>query len=130
MNLMLLMETGPFFQKESTSILILIASWNIELLHNSFENKKNEILLNNDFLTRQSLLLAYFTQIKTEYDALIEKAKELDDDISEKENLVSSSYLITDKFALVFDQINDATDIKALFQNYMFIKTTQQLLGC
>src|SRR4030095_9525306 len=37
-----------FFQRESTSILILIASWNIELLQNSFENKKNEILLNND----------------------------------------------------------------------------------
>lgn len=118
-----------FFQKESTSILILIASWNIELLQNSFENKKNEILLNNDFPSQQSILLAYFTQIKKEYDALLEKAAGLDEAIPEKENLLASSYLITDKFALVFDQINDATDIPALLKNYIFIKTIQQLFG-
>lgn len=122
-------DWSVFFQKESTSILILIASWNIELLQNSFENKKNEILLNNDFPTQQALLLAYFTQIKKEYDSLTEKARLLDDDISEKENLVSSSYLITDKFAVIFDQINNATLIQALLENYIFIKTTQQLFG-
>lgn len=122
-------DWSVFFQRESTSILILIASWNIELLQNSFENKKNEILLNSDFPTQQSLLLAYFTQIKAEYEKLLEKADELDDAISEKENLIASSYLITDKFALVLDQINDATDIPALLKNYVFMKTVQQLFG-
>ncbi|MGH2666763.1 hypothetical protein [Flavobacterium sp.] len=122
-------DWSVFFQKESTSILILIASWNIELLQNSFENKKNEILLNSGFPTQQSLLLAYFTQIKKEYDRLLEKADELDDAISEKENLIASSYLITDKFTLLFGQINDATDIPPLLQNYVFMKTVQQLFG-
>lgn len=118
-----------FFQKESTSILILIANWNIELLQNSFENKKNEVLLNNDFPSQQTILSNYFTQIREEYKTLLEKAKELDDDISEKENLIASSYLITDKIASIFDQINNATDIAALLKNYVFIKTTQQLFG-
>ncbi|TGD57501.1 baseplate J/gp47 family protein [Flavobacterium humi] len=118
-----------FFQKESTSILILIANWNIELLQSSFENKKNEILLNNDFPSQQALLLEYFTQIRTAYQTLLEKAKTLDEDIPEKENLVASSYLITDKFAIILDQVNNATDIEALLKNYVFVKTTQQLFG-
>lgn len=120
---------ADFFQRESTSILILIASWNIELLQNSFENKKNEVLLNNDLPSQKNILVTYFNQIKTEYDKLLEKADGLDEDIAEKENLLASSYLITDKFALVFDQINDSTDIPALLKNYIFIKTVQQLFG-
>lgn len=118
-----------FFQKESTSILILIASWNIELLQNSFENKKNEILLNNNPSTQKSILLDYFAQIKVEYDQLLEKAGGLDEAISEKENLLASSYLITNKFGVISDQINAANNIPALLKNYVFIKTVQQLFG-
>lgn len=118
-----------FFQRESTSILIVIANWNIELLQNSFEIKKNEILLNNDFISQQNILLDYFTQIRNEFEKLVIKVNYLDDEITEKENLLSSTYLITDKFTQIVDQINNSTDITALLKNYTFNKIAQQLFG-
>ena len=38
-------DWSNFFQKESTAILIYLASWNVELLQHSFEIKKNEIYI-------------------------------------------------------------------------------------
>ncbi|TDD96006.1 hypothetical protein [Flavobacterium cellulosilyticum] len=130
-------DWSNFFQKESTSILIYIASWNIELLQNSFEIKKNEILINSDFNTQKKILTDFFTLLKEEFDDLIKRAEGLDDEIIEKENLISSKFLINAKFKLIIDQIeaiNDiATDkipsINSLLKNYVFINTTQQLFG-
>jgi hypothetical protein len=122
-------DWAHFFQKESTAILIYMASWNIELLQNLFEVKKNEILLNNDAITQKNLLLAYFTQVEEEFDDFLKRANQLDNDIIEKENLLASSYHITAKFVSVLDQINTAIDIPSLLQNFSFIKTTQQLFG-
>lgn len=122
-------DWSGFFEKESTSILILIANWNIQLLQNAFENKKNEIALNNGFTTQQKLLKDYFTQIKNEFELLINKTKTLDNEIVVKENLLSSDYAITDKLAFILNQINSSTDITALLKNYIFIKGVQQLFG-
>lgn len=122
-------DWSNFFQKESTSILIYIANWNIELLQNSFEIKKNEIFINADFDAQKELVLAYFGQLKKEFNELLKRAQTLDNEIIEKENLISSSYIITDKFESVYDQINLATNISSLLKNYVFIKTTQQLFG-
>lgn len=118
-----------FFQRESTSILILIAHWNIELLQNSFEIKKNEIFLISDPVIQKERLLEYFAQIKKEFDKLAEKTKLLDDEIIEKENLVATAYSITDKLELIKNQITLDTNIKTLLKNYAFLKTTQQLFG-
>lgn len=118
-----------FFQKESTSILILIAHWNIELLPKSFEIKKNEIYLISDPATQETRLIEYFNLIYTEFDKLEKKTKLLDDEIIEKENLVAASYSIKNQFELIKNQINSAVDIPALLKNYVFIKTTQQLFG-
>jgi hypothetical protein len=118
-----------FFQKESTSILILIAHWNVELLQNSFETKKNELFLISDFSIQKSRLLDYFTSIGAEFDKLAAKTKLLDNEIIEKENLVAASYSITNQFTLLKNQINSATDITALLKSYVFLKTTQQYFG-
>ncbi|PJJ10318.1 baseplate J-like protein [Flavobacterium sp. 1] len=118
-----------FFQKESTSILILIAHWNIELLPNSFEVKKNEIYLIVDPTTQKTRLIEYFNLIYTEFDKLEKKTKLLDDEIIEKENLVAAAYSIKNQFELIKNQINSSADISALLKNYVFIKTTQQLFG-
>jgi hypothetical protein len=122
-------DWSNFFQKESTSILIYIASWNIELLQNAFEIKKNEIFINSDFDTQKKLLLAYFEQLQNEFDELLKRATVLDNEIIEKENLLSSSYVISAKFLSVFDLITSATNITSLLKNYLFLKTTQQLFG-
>ncbi|MBB6369155.1 baseplate J/gp47 family protein [Chryseobacterium shigense] len=118
-----------FFEKESTSILILIAGWNIELLQNSFESKKNEVLLNIDLNTQKQILTDYFKSIESEYNKLLRKAQDLDSDISEKQNLTVAAYSITENFNQVFIQISKATDIEALFKSYVFAKASQQLFG-
>ena len=119
-----------FFQKESTSILILIAHWNIELLQNSFEIKKNEIFLISDPSIQENRLSKYFDKIRSEFDKLAEKTKLLDDEIIEKENLVATAYSITGQFEVIKKQISLADDdITALLKNYAFLKTTQQLFG-
>ncbi|AUP79066.1 baseplate J/gp47 family protein [Flavivirga eckloniae] len=122
-------DWSNFFQKESTSILIYIASWNIELLQNSFEVKKNEIFINTDFTAQKNLLLEFFNQLETEFNDFLERAETLDNNIIEKENLLASSYAISAKFASIFDQINASTNITSLLKNHVFIKTTQQLFG-
>ncbi|KXH79145.1 baseplate J/gp47 family protein [Chryseobacterium kwangjuense] len=118
-----------FFEKESTSILILIADWNIELLQNSFESKKNEILLNTDLNTQQQILTDYFKSIENEYNKLLGKARDLDNDISEKQNLTVAAYSVNENFNQVFTQISNATDMEALFKSYVFAKASQQLFG-
>lgn len=121
-------DWSVFFQKESTSILILIADWKIELLQNSYEILKNEIALNNDSMAKKTILLQYFTEIRYEFEKLAAKTNLLDNDIAVKENLVSTS-IINDKFTFIIKQINDSNDIPALLTNYMFIKGVQQLFG-
>lgn len=122
-------DWSNFFQKESTAILIYMASWNIELLENAFEIKKNEIFINTDFTNQKDLLLEYFNHLKAEFDDFLNRAEALDSEIIEKENLVSSSYTIKAQFLSVFNQINAATNITSLLKNYVFIKSTQQLFG-
>lgn len=109
-------DWSVFFQKESTAILIYIASWNIELMQNAFEIKKNEIFLNNSFPTQKNLLLEYFSKLKIEFSDFLKRANQLDDDIIEKESLLTSSYLIENQFVTVFNQINTAT------KHYLFVK--------
>ena len=122
-------DWSAFYQKESTAILIYLASWNIEILQQTFEIKKNEIYLNTDFAIQKNILLTYFNQIESEYNSFLKSATLLDDVIIEKENLIASSYLITNKLVAINALIEAATDITALLKNYVFIKTTQQLFG-
>lgn len=122
-------DWSVFFNSESTAILIFIAGWNIEMQQNLFEVKKNEILLNTDFTIQQTLLQEYFVQMKTDFDDLRTRAENLDSDIPEKESLIASSYSITNQFSAVFNLISVSNDIPALFQNYVFIKSVQQLFG-
>lgn len=122
-------DWSAFYQKESTAILIYLASWNIEILQQTFEIKKNEIYLNTDFAIQKDILLTYFNQIESEYNSFLKSATLLDDVIIEKENLIASSYLITNKLVAINALIEVATDITALLKNYVFIKTTQQLFG-
>ncbi len=122
-------DWSNFFQKESTAILIYIASWNIEMLENAFEVKKNEIFINTDFATQKALLLEYFEEVKTAFTDFLERAATLDDEIIEKESLVASSYAIKAQFISVFNQINATANITSLLKNYVFLKTTQQLFG-
>ncbi|MFC4816454.1 baseplate J/gp47 family protein [Flavobacterium sp. GCM10023249] len=122
-------DWSAFFSKESTAILIYIAGWNIEVQQRLFEVKKNEILLNTDFLIQQTLLQKYFTQIKTDFEDLLDRAAILDNEIPEKENLMASSYAISNQFDTVSNLITNADDIPALLQNYVFIKSVQQLFG-
>src|SRR5690606_12759477 len=120
---------AEFFGRESTSILILIANWNIELLQDSSENKKNEILINTDNASQKAILLEYFTQIETQFNELKEKAALLDDKILEKEALISSTYTITERFIYIISLINTSSDIASLLKNYVFNKAIQQLFG-
>jgi hypothetical protein len=120
---------ATFFNTESTAILIYIAGWNIEMQQNLFEVKKNEILLNTDFNIQQSLLQEYFKQIQTDFEDLLNRAETLDSEIAEKESLIASSYVITNQFTTIFNLIATANDIPPLFQNYVFIKSVQQLFG-
>jgi hypothetical protein len=118
-----------FFEKESTSILILIANWNIELLQSSYKNKEHEILINEEPASQKAILLDYFNEITNHYTTLTEKANYLDDAIIEKQNLLSSSYVIFEKLKYIIDQATGSTDIPALIKNYAFSKTIQQLFG-
>lgn len=118
-----------FYENETTSILILIANWNIQLLQNQYEILKNEIALNANFLDQQELLLDYFKQIKDEFEILVTKIGSVDDEISVKENLLSTSYAITEKLTFIQDQINSSSDIIGLMKNYVFVKNVQQLFG-
>lgn len=120
---------AEFFGRESTSILILIANWNIELLQSSFENKKNEILINTDNASQKAILLEYFTQIEIQFNQLKEKAALLDDNILEKEALISSTYTIAERFTYIITMVNTSSDIASLLKNYVFNKAIQQLFG-
>lgn len=122
-------DWSVFFQKESTSILISISHWNIELLQNTFEIKKNEIFLISDPTIQKNRLLEYFVPIRKEFDKLEKKTKLLDDEIIEKENLVAASYSITNQFELIEAQINAETDMIAFLKKNTFLKTIQQLFG-
>jgi hypothetical protein len=122
-------DWSDFFSKESTAVLIFIAGWNIEVQQTLFEVKKNEILLNTDFSVQKTLLQEYFTQIQTDFNDLLQRAKSLDSDIPEKENLITTAYSITNQFSTIFNLIAGTTDIPALLQKYVFIKSTQQLFG-
>lgn len=118
-----------FFQKESTAILILIAHWNIELLQNSFDTKKNEIYINSDTASQKTILSEYFKDIQAQFDSLAEKSNDLDNSITEKEKLVTSIYMINEKFELILGQVTTSSDITSLLKNYVFAKTVQQLFG-
>ena len=120
---------SAFFSKESTAILIYIAGWNIEIQQNLFEVKKNEILLNTDTAIQKTLLEEYFKQIKTDFTDLYERAENLDNQIPERESLTASAYSIENQFITVFELITASNDIPALFQNYVFVKSVQQLFG-
>lgn len=120
---------STFFEKESTSILILIANWNIELLQSSYKNKEHEILINTEPASQKTILLNYFKEIKSHFTSLTEKAEYLNDEIIEKQNLLSSSYIITEKLDFIINQANNSADIPALIKNYTFSKTVQQLFG-
>lgn len=122
-------DWAAFFSRESTAVLIYIAGWNIEVQLNLFEVKKNEILLNTVFSVQQELLLKYFEHLQTDFNDLVERAKTLDGEIPEKESLLATAYAISNQFITVLNLISAATDIKALLQNYVFLKTTQQLFG-
>ena len=122
-------DWSAFFQNESTAILIYLSSWNIELLQSTFEIKKNEIFLNTDLSSQKNLLLDFFTQLENEFNDFLKRARKLDEEIIEKESLLSSSYLINVQFGSVFNQINSSTNMTSLLRNYVFIKTTQQLFG-
>lgn len=118
-----------FYEKESTAILILIANWNIDLVQNSFEIKKNEILLNTDFAIQQNLLLDFFNDLESIFNQLLGKINLLDNDISEKENLIASAYVISEIFFQIKKQINDSKNIPSLLKHFTFLKGTQQLFG-
>ncbi len=122
-------DWSVFFNRESTAILIYIAGWNIEIQQNLFEVKKNEILLNADPVIQKSKLKEYFEQIEKDFDDLLKRAENLDNEIPEKESLNASSYAITNQFETIFNLILASNDIPALFQNYLFIKSVQQLFG-
>lgn len=122
-------DWSAFFSRESTAILIYIAGWNIEIQQNLFEVKKNEILLNADPAIQKSKLEQYFKQMRTDYEDLFKKAETLDSEIPEKESLIASSYSIENQFSTVLGLIAASNDIPALFQNYVFIKSVQQLFG-
>ena len=122
-------DWSAFFSKESTAILIYIAGWNIEIQQNLFEVKKNEILLNTDLTIQKTLLEGYFTQMQADFEDLLKRAQTLDNGIPEKESLIASAYSIINQFETVFNLITAANDIPALFQNYVFIKSVQQLFG-
>lgn len=118
-----------FFEKESTSILILIANWNIELLQSSFKNKEHEILINAESAEQKELLVNYFAGIKEYFGKLSEKTNLLDDEIIDKQNLLASSYTISDKLDLIINQASSSADIPILLKNYVFAKSVQQLFG-
>ncbi|MCL9803998.1 baseplate J/gp47 family protein [Flavobacterium amniphilum] len=122
-------DWSAFFKKESTAILIYIAGWNIEMQQSLFEVKKNEILLNANPVTQKAKLHEYFKDIETEFEKLVKSAETLDSEIPEKENLISSSYAIKNQFTTVLDLITASNDIPALLQNYVFVKSMQQLFG-
>lgn len=122
-------DWSAFFSKESTAVLIYIAGWNIEVQLRLYEVKKNEILINTNFSVQQQLLEEYFTQLQTDFEDLVKRAETLDAEISEKESLLATAYAIRNQFTTVLNLISGTTEINALFQNYIFIKSTQQLFG-
>jgi hypothetical protein len=126
---------SAFFSKESTSILIAISNWNIQLLQTNYQSKKNEVELNNDLTAQKNILLEFFNKIKQNYDTLLLRVHTLDDDITIKQNLVSSSYLIVDtvnqkgKLDQIIELITNTTDVVALMKSPVFSKAVQQLFG-
>lgn len=122
-------DWSAFFKKESTAILIYISGWNIEIQQSQFDVKKNEILLNANPAIQKSKLYEYFEDIEIEFEKLVVSAKTLDNEIPEKENLISSYYAIKNQFTTVLELVTLSNNIPALFQNYVFVKSIQQLFG-
>ncbi len=122
-------DWSNFYQKESTAILIYLASWNVELLHSTFEITKNEIFINTDGAIQKDKLQKYFDKLKVEFDDFLKLVATIDDEIEEKEHLLASTHSITEKFNFIFGQILATTNAASLLKNYVFIRSTQQLFG-
>ena len=122
-------DWSVLFETESTAILVYISAWNIEYAVQQYEIQKTIIAKNTVFLVQKSILLNYFQQLEKEYNLLLAKAQRLDSEIPEKESLIGTDYAIQTQFATLYQQINLATDIVSLLENYYYLRCVQQLFG-
>ncbi|WP_309641285.1 baseplate J/gp47 family protein [Flavobacterium sp.] len=122
-------DWAEFFARESTAILIAISSWSVELMQDSFESRKNEVLTLVDLNIQKEVLGGYFQKISNEYKGLLGKINLLDDEIIEKENLRSTAYLITEQLQAIITNINTATNMEAFLKSPGFGRLVQQLFG-
>lgn len=119
-----------FFENESTTILISIAKWNINLLQKQYETLKKEILITASATAQKNLLKGYFQKIKEEFEKLVEKVAEIDDEIPAKESLIGSYATILDLIELILIDVETTTfSIPQLLQHFAFTKKQQQIFG-
>lgn len=122
-------DWSVLFETESTAILIYISAWNIDYALKQYEIQKTIITQNTVFSVQKEILLEYFQQLEKEYNLLVAKANKLDEAIPERENLLGTDYAIQLQFTTLYQQINLATDIVSLLENYYYIRCVQQLFG-
>ncbi|MFT3794682.1 baseplate J/gp47 family protein [Flavobacterium sp.] len=122
-------DWAEFFGKESTAILIAITGWNVELMQQDFERQKLVILTYADLAVQKEALLDYFQKIHREFNRLLGKTNQLDDAISQKENLRATAYLIGERLQRIFEMIDSVTDMEAFLKSPEFGRLFQQLLG-
>ncbi|WP_312078178.1 hypothetical protein [Chryseobacterium sp.] len=123
-----------FFETESTSVIISIANWNINLLQNNYNTVEKEIYLSTDKNNQLNILKEYFLNFTESLIAISKKINGLDNTIAAKENLAGSLLTIVQQLHLISSEINVKSsetdfDIRKFLKNPFYTKKVQQLFG-
>ena len=120
---------APFFQWESTSILVQLFLWDIERIQANYEITKREITITANPAEQKKILIHFFENLNEEIKKVISKINKIDNQIAVKQYFLATQTYIEDKITFILQKITPATAITPLLSSYEFNKNTQQLFG-
>lgn len=125
---------SAFFENESTSVIISIAKWNIEILQNDYRTAEKEIYLSANPTNQLQILKHYFIDFTEKLVKISKKINGLDNYISVKENLVGSLLSIVNQLQNITSEINIKSaennfEIKNFLKNPFYTRKLHQLFG-
>lgn len=125
---------STFFENESTSVIISIAKWNIDVLQNEYRTAEKEIELSTNPANQLQILKDYFIDFTEKLIKISKKINGLDNQISIKENLIGSLLIIVNQLQNITNEINIKStetnfEIKNFLKNPFYTRKLQQFFG-
>ncbi|MBD8082300.1 baseplate J/gp47 family protein [Chryseobacterium caseinilyticum] len=123
-----------FFENESTSVIISVAKWNIEVLQNDYRKAEKEIYLSTNPANQLQILKDYFIVFTENLIKISKKMNGLDNEISIKENLIGSLLIIVNQLQNLTNEINIKSaephfEIENYLKNPFYTRKLQQFFG-